>query len=155
MKRVMMMHDKKTSRIRFTSSLLGIVILITGGFVLTVMAQQPEATQPQKPATRRVSTGGRDPFRKYEPPRPAMKRVANQSPIPSIQERINAYKAQKAAAMSARMPAPKPDRKSTRLNPSHSQISYAVFCLKKKKKQTITNMPRNYHQQTPSDSQTP
>src|SRR5438270_7753368 len=26
------------------------------------------------------------------------------------------------------------DRKSTRLNSSHSQISYAVFCLKKKKK---------------------
>src|SRR2546427_1232273 len=27
-----------------------------------------------------------------------------------------------------------PDRKSTRLNSSHSQISYAVFCLKKKKR---------------------
>src|SRR5688572_32732152 len=29
-----------------------------------------------------------------------------------------------------------PDRKSTRLNFSHSQISYAVFCLKKKNKST-------------------
>src|SRR6266853_5988582 len=29
------------------------------------------------------------------------------------------------------------DRKSTRLNSSHSQISYAVFCLKKKKKNKI------------------
>src|SRR2546430_11541575 len=29
------------------------------------------------------------------------------------------------------------DRKSTRLNSSHSQISYAVFCLKKKKKKQI------------------
>src|SRR2546427_6689931 len=29
------------------------------------------------------------------------------------------------------------DRKSTRLNSSHSQISYAVFCLKKKKKINI------------------
>src|SRR5688572_31535632 len=28
------------------------------------------------------------------------------------------------------------DRKSTRLNSSHSQISYAVFCLKKKKRNT-------------------
>src|SRR5688572_31574715 len=28
------------------------------------------------------------------------------------------------------------DRKSTRLNSSHSQISYAVFCLKKKKNKT-------------------
>src|SRR5688572_32091648 len=31
------------------------------------------------------------------------------------------------------------DRKSTRLNSSHSQISYAVFCLKKKKK--ISEIP--------------
>src|SRR2546430_3931154 len=29
------------------------------------------------------------------------------------------------------------DRKSTRLNSSHSQISYAVFCLKKKKRTTL------------------
>src|SRR2546427_7788693 len=29
------------------------------------------------------------------------------------------------------------DRKSTRLNSSHSQISYAVFCLKKKKKTNV------------------
>src|SRR5689334_23547014 len=33
------------------------------------------------------------------------------------------------------------DRKSTRLNSSHSSISYAVFCLKKKKKKNI-----NYYQ---------
>src|SRR5688572_32643401 len=32
---------------------------------------------------------------------------------------------------------PVQDRKSTRLNSSHSQISYAVFCLKKKKKNII------------------
>src|SRR3712207_7959248 len=31
---------------------------------------------------------------------------------------------------------PGADRKSTRLNSSHANISYAVFCLKKKKKQT-------------------
>src|SRR5687768_18593596 len=30
------------------------------------------------------------------------------------------------------------DRKSTRLNSSHGYISYAVFCLKKKKKKTYT-----------------
>src|SRR3712207_8814400 len=30
------------------------------------------------------------------------------------------------------------DRKSTRLNSSHANISYAVFCLKKKKKQSFT-----------------
>src|SRR5438445_5883467 len=32
-----------------------------------------------------------------------------------------------------------PDRKSTRLNSSHANISYAVFCLKKKKKKAIEN----------------
>src|SRR3712207_8266122 len=32
-----------------------------------------------------------------------------------------------------------PDRKSTRLNSSHANISYAVFCLKKKKKSQNTN----------------
>src|SRR3712207_7615951 len=31
------------------------------------------------------------------------------------------------------------DRKSTRLNSSHANISYAVFCLKKKKKNTLTH----------------
>src|SRR3989475_4461002 len=38
-----------------------------------------------------------------------------------------------------------PDRKSTRLNSSHSQISYAVFCLKKKKNEGLSidpNYPR-------------
>src|SRR6266496_5750202 len=34
-------------------------------------------------------------------------------------------------------PAPTVDRKSTRLNSSHVEISYAVFCLKKKKKKKI------------------
>src|SRR2546427_8487907 len=33
---------------------------------------------------------------------------------------------------------PRTDRKSTRLNSSHSQISYAVFCLKKKKRKAQT-----------------
>src|SRR5688572_31838615 len=36
-------------------------------------------------------------------------------------------------------PAKRKDRKSTRLNSSHSQISYAVFCLKKKNKKKHTN----------------
>src|SRR3712207_8126494 len=40
------------------------------------------------------------------------------------------------------------DRKSTRLNSSHANISYAVFCLKKKK------MNRNYIQNTGIHTQT-
>src|SRR2546422_8507395 len=35
------------------------------------------------------------------------------------------------------------DRKSTRLNSSHGYISYAVFCLKKKKKDTNTEHSHN------------
>src|SRR2546422_6589823 len=35
------------------------------------------------------------------------------------------------------------DRKSTRLNSSHGYISYAVFCLKKKKKPTLNNSSAN------------
>src|SRR2546427_8294729 len=35
------------------------------------------------------------------------------------------------------------DRKSTRLNSSHSQISYAVFCLKKKKK-NVSYIPQRW-----------
>src|SRR5690625_5399270 len=35
-------------------------------------------------------------------------------------------------------PIPQPDRKSTRLNSSHVAISYAVFCLKKKKSSQLS-----------------
>src|SRR5260221_4526082 len=37
-----------------------------------------------------------------------------------------------------------PDRKSTRLNSSHTVISYAVFCLKKKKKKIKTRLSLTY-----------
>src|SRR2546430_7569799 len=52
------------------------------------------------------------------------------------------------------------DRKSTRLNSSHSQISYAVFCLKKKKNQSISihtfdNMSGMHCVLSLSTSQTP
>src|SRR5438270_8777786 len=41
------------------------------------------------------------------------------------------------------------DRKSTRLNSSHSQISYAVFCLKKKKKKQPVDFDLFYRKQQP------
>ena len=104
-----MMHDKKTSSVSLPAALLGAVMLASG-LAGTAVAQDSTQNEPQpeKTTTKRVTSGGRDPFRKYEPPRPTVKRIANQSPIPSIQERINLYKAQKSAAMNARMPAPKP-----------------------------------------------
>src|SRR2546430_9652546 len=45
------------------------------------------------------------------------------------------------------------DRKSTRLNSSHSQISYAVFCLKKKNKLTKESPMHTYHGHTHHDCQ--
>ena len=106
-----MIHDKKTSRIWLTAALLGVVLLANGLFV-TALAQDgvTNSAQPQPKSTtaKKVPSGGRDPFKKYEPPRLVVKQIAGQAPVPSIQERISTYKAQKAAAMNARMPAPKP-----------------------------------------------
>src|SRR2546430_12178507 len=48
------------------------------------------------------------------------------------------------------------DRKSTRLNSSHSQISYAVFCLKKKKADIyLAQVLRDTRRVTPHDSLAP
>src|SRR5438105_10037095 len=47
----------------------------------------------------------------------------------SRSEKSRSYEAEKPLALA--------DRKSTRLNSSHEWISYAVFCLKKKKKKKI------------------
>src|SRR2546430_3084227 len=51
------------------------------------------------------------------------------------------------------------DRKSTRLNSSHSQISYAVFCLKKKKPDVVIGIgsaharpPGTVHTRMPSSA---
>jgi hypothetical protein len=70
--------------------------------------QETQETQPAKSVTKRPVSNGRDPFRRYEAPRVVVKRIAGQAPIPSIETRIANYKQQKAAAISARMPAPKP-----------------------------------------------
>src|SRR2546429_10362 len=45
--------------------------------------------------------------------------------------------------------APEGDRKSTRLNSSHGYISYAVFCLKKKKKNSRNTHTYNTHTAAP------
>ena len=86
--------------------LLSAALLVASGFAIGVVGQE---TQPKKPAaSKRTFNVGRDPFRKYEPPPPTVKKIAGQVTIPSIQERITQYKQQKQAAMNARMPAPKP-----------------------------------------------
>ncbi len=98
------MMQNKTKRFGLAGLVISGAMLMVGGSVTSTMAQ--ESTQPV--TKKRVSTGGRDPFKRYEPPKAVVKKVAGEAPIPTIQERINLYKAQKQAAMKARMPAPKP-----------------------------------------------
>src|SRR5260221_5538921 len=56
---------------------------------------------------------------------------------------------------SGELPFVEEDRKSTRLNSSHTVISYAVFCLKKKKKNSYAHFVHNdncINNTTPADS---
>src|SRR2546427_7494284 len=54
------------------------------------------------------------------------------------------YASSKTTMVRSGTRAMKRDRKSTRLNSSHSQISYAVFCLKKKKNNKFSNIANLY-----------
>lgn len=82
-----------------------VAAVLIGGLATTAMAQE---TEPAAKPARRAASAGRDPFKKYEPPRAVVRNSREESAIPTIQDRINNYKAQKVAAMNARMPAPKP-----------------------------------------------
>ena len=81
---------------------------------LTVAAQgqaQDKTDKKTSAATDQVSeksSKGRDPFKKYQPVVKAPKGVAAKLEPPSIQVRIERYRAQKAAAASAHIAAPKP-----------------------------------------------
>src|SRR3712207_8214654 len=63
--------------------------------------------------------------------------------VPDLPGTINAYALQRTIpSVRGRVTAPS-DRKSTRLNSSHANISYAVFCLKKK--ETKPSCPSHVH----------
>src|SRR6266566_6362246 len=86
-------------------------ILVTVAFVALsggVLIANGQTTSRSKAGPVLSNQGGRDPFRKYEPPRTIVKKAGGLVMPPSIQERIEQYKAQKLAAMSARIAAPKP-----------------------------------------------
>ena len=90
---------------------------LTAGALLTFSAngfvQAQEASTSYRGA-------GRDPFTKYKPPVKRVKPVPQQVAAPSIEQRIAAYKAQKAIAMNAQLPAPKP---TTALLLSEAQVT--------------------------------
>src|SRR5688572_31878284 len=69
--------------------------------------------------------------------RPSRSHPPEAGVLQSLRERERPHRRQHDRG--AREAGPHQDRKSTRLNSSHSQISYAVFCLKKKKKKKERN----------------
>src|SRR2546430_7059895 len=77
-------------------------------------------------------------FRSASPPRVPLSPRARRSPELQFRNALSAS----------------PDRKSTRLNSSHSQISYAVFCLKKKKKPLADPPVTTHTSPPPSQPQT-
>src|SRR2546422_1559388 len=62
----------------------------------------------------------------------------DQHPVRHVRVGALVHHAVDDAAVEALLPREARDRKSTRLNSSHGYISYAVFCLKKKKKNHTT-----------------
>jgi hypothetical protein len=78
-------------------------VAVSGG----LQAANAQKTNEAKPVTN-SNRGGRDPFKKYEPARVIVKKSGSMVSTPSIQERIEQYKAQKVAAMNAHVVAPKP-----------------------------------------------
>src|SRR2546430_9402033 len=81
---------------------------------------------------------------------PAADRDVGQSPSSS---RLESRSASSWAARASMRSSISPDRKSTRLNSSHSQISYAVFCLKKKQK--LYDPPSNLSLTSPNFAHPP
>jgi hypothetical protein len=101
-----MMHDKKRFGFRLASVVSSCVLVaIVGASSAMAQDQLAKSDVAKKP---RVVSGGRDPFTKYEAPRAVSKKGGGRVLFPTIQERIDRYRAQKVAAMNARMPAPKP-----------------------------------------------
>src|SRR6185436_7498640 len=95
----------KTKIIQFGASfLVATAALAVNGNSQTANAQKKNEAKPVSSSNR----GGRDPFKKYEPPRIIVKKSGALVSAPSIQERIEQYKAQKVAAMNAHVVAPKP-----------------------------------------------
>jgi len=87
---------------------LAVLLTVAGVACGATQAANGQAKSEPKASQPRSVQSGRDPFRKYEPPRLVIKKGGSLVAVPSIQERIQQYKAQKLSAMNARVAAPKP-----------------------------------------------
>jgi Tfp pilus assembly protein PilP len=98
------MDDKL--KIRYAVSMvLVFCIVLFAGLTATASAQEPNVTAKPEPAEK---SSGRDPFKKFEPVRKLTKGTASKLEPPSIQVRIDRYRAQKLAAANAHVSPPKP-----------------------------------------------
>jgi hypothetical protein len=101
----MKMYEAKTFRHGLAGLLLVAVIAVSGS-LMVVSGQEQTNTQP---ANKKVTNqAGRDPFKKYEAPRIVVRSPSQVVLVPTIQERINQYRAQKVASMNSHLPSPKP-----------------------------------------------
>jgi hypothetical protein len=82
------------------------IFAASGLAVINATAQEP--TEGKKPVVVSDKTSGRDPFRKYAPVVKASKPAPTRLEAPSIQLRIDRYRAQKLAAANAHVAPPKP-----------------------------------------------
>src|SRR2546422_3152292 len=69
-------------------------------------------------------------------------RLRRVEPRPDAPRKVRRHRPDMRRRRSHRAVAGRSDRKSTRLNSSHGYISYAVFCLKKKKKNKVEVLQR-------------
>ena len=90
---------------KFLISAAAIVCLIS---VVNVNAQDKSESKDKESTAVKKTSSGRDPFTRYQPIVKAPKGAATKKDPPSIQARIEAYRAQKAAAAAAHIAAPKP-----------------------------------------------
>ncbi len=98
------MDDKLKIRYVVPATLVFCVLFFAG---LTATAAAQEQSVAAKPQTTEKSSG-RDPFKKFEPVRKLTKGTASKLEPPSIQVRIDRYRAQKLAAANAHVSPPKP-----------------------------------------------
>jgi hypothetical protein len=95
---------KQTKNLQYAVAIL----LTVAGVALSSAVPTANGQAKAKAAPSRSLQAGRDPFKKYEPARVVVKKAGAQVSAPSLQERIDQYRAQKLSAMSAHVAPPKP-----------------------------------------------
>src|SRR2546422_1271072 len=107
-------QDVDTLKRRGRRRLVGAVALVLLAVIVLPMVFDPEPREAAPPVSVRIPGENETAFTPKPKPAPGKKHVSEKEFVVQVG-----------------------DRKSTRLNSSHGYISYAVFCLKKKKKEEL------------------